>query len=534
MSLSSLPGSQPTSVVFIGVVPSQLAVNASASLDAQATYPISANPSSNALVTYSVSCGANACGTLSGSKQVGAIIYTAPAAIPAGGTVTITATSVADTNVSASAVITITPPIPIAVSFFSAVPASLTQGASTQISAQGVNDTSANPQVKWSLTCSSTDCGSFSATETYNQQLTTYTAPAAIPSGGSVAVTATSVTDPTKSASTTIAILPTASQLADGAYVFQIAGLDSLGNTFTTGAFVASGGVIVGGEQDTESSDGYLSQSSPIVGGTYAPMPDGNLQISLALSSIDSSPEVLTGTMTSGAHGFVAGVQGIVGTGTLEQQTSIATPAGSYALLLDGGSFYEQGPLTAGILNIDGPGTISGKGTILDIEPNSQPGLMQLSASSVSSPDRDGRVLLQLNPAPIEPLTSTYVVAYVVDGTHMRLILSGDAANSYVTFFDLGGLALGQGTNAGSFSTASVAGSSYVFAAEGRDQTGVLQLAGTCTLNADGSVTGLLNWNDLSGAAAGQSPVPFKGTYTVDATGRLTLSNLTDGANFNY
>lgn len=159
--------------------------------------------------------------------------------------------------------------------------------------------------------------------------------------------------------------------------------------------------------------------------------------------------------------------------------------------------------------------------------------MVQINLSGVSSPDAYGRVFIQLNSPSNSYLATTYVVGYIVDAAHMRLILSGDPNNSDMAYGDLGGLALGQGANTGSFTTASVAGSSYVFAAEGRDQTGALQLAGTCTLNTDGTVTGVLNWNDLSGGR-GQAPADFTGTYTVDPTGRLTLSNLTDGANFNY
>ncbi len=62
---------------------------------------------------------------------------------------------------------------------------------------------------------------------------------------------------------------------------------------------------------------------------------------------------------------------------------------------------------------------------------------------------------------------------------------------------------------------------------------GPLQIAGVVTLNTGGSATGTLNWNDLSGGAP-QNPLAFTGAYTVDPTGRVTLSNLTDGATFKY
>ena len=60
-----------------------------------------------------------------------------------------------------------------------------------------------------------------------------------------------------------------------------------------------------------------------------------------------------------------------------------------------------------------------------------------------------------------------------------------------------------------------------------------MQVAGVVTLNGDGSATGTLNWNDPSGSAP-QAPIPCTGTYTVDSTGRVTVSNLTDDSTFTY
>ena len=45
--------------------------------------------------------------------------------------------------------------------------------------------------------------------------------------------------------------------------------------------------------------------------------------------------------------------------------------------------------------------------------------------------------------------------------------------------------------------------------------------------------TGTLDWNDLTGKLP-DSPIPFTGSYTVDATGRATLSNISDGSTFSY
>lgn len=79
---------------------------------------------------------------------------------------------------------------------------------------------------------------------------TTYQAPAQIPPGNTVTLTATSVTDNAKSASTTVTITQPTAPLADGTYVFQLSGTDfteALGesNYHVVGAFTFSGGLIV-------------------------------------------------------------------------------------------------------------------------------------------------------------------------------------------------------------------------------------------------------------------------------------------------
>jgi hypothetical protein len=52
-------------------------------------------------------------------------------------------------------------------------------------------------------------------------------------------------------------------------------------------------------------------------------------------------------------------------------------------------------------------------------------------------------------------------------------------------------------------------------------------------MNSNGTVSGFINYNDLSGAGP-QTPSPITGgTYTVDSTGRVTMTGVTDGiANF--
>src|ERR1700734_24136 len=208
------PPAGPTAVVFISPPPASLAVNAAATLTAAATFP-SGVTGGNTAVTWTVSCGsAGACGAFGSSNEAGAVTYTAPSAIPSGKIVTITATSVANPSLSVPSTVTIVAPIPISVSFAATPPASLQIGAEFQLTAIIDNDVSANPEVTWTVACgTTTSCGSFQPATTASGSATVYTAPATIPAGGSVTVTATSVTDKTKSDSAKIVVTAAAPTL---------------------------------------------------------------------------------------------------------------------------------------------------------------------------------------------------------------------------------------------------------------------------------------------------------------------------------
>lgn len=67
-----------------------------------------------------------------------------------------------------------------------------------------VNNDSQNQGVKWTASCSNAPCGTFSPTPASASAIPiTYTSPATAPSGGTVTLIATSVTDPTKNATST-------------------------------------------------------------------------------------------------------------------------------------------------------------------------------------------------------------------------------------------------------------------------------------------------------------------------------------------
>jgi hypothetical protein len=209
-----------TAVVTITAAPPPISVSVSpttASVQVSQSASFSAlvqNDSTNSGVSWTLSgsgCSGNSCGILSNITTT-AVTYNAPATAPAPDTVTLTATSVANSTESFAAVITVTggaQPISVSVN---PTTAALQASQSTSVTATVLND-SANEGVTWSLSgsgCSGSACGALS---NITSTTVTYTAPSVVPSPPSVSLTATSVANTTQSASTSISISSGASQL---------------------------------------------------------------------------------------------------------------------------------------------------------------------------------------------------------------------------------------------------------------------------------------------------------------------------------
>jgi hypothetical protein len=229
-----------------GVTPGQLPVLSTATVTMT---PV--NDKANLGVDWTLTCGGNAqagyvttgCGTLAPSHTADGspATYTAPGSIPAATTVTITARVNSDPSQQSSVTITIVNPL-IAVAM-SKVPTSLAVGGTASVSAVITNDVNTSGE-KWTASCisSSSDCGSFSSTKTLSGVTTTYTAPSAVPQGGSiVTLTATSVGDPTKSASAAVTILPITVTVSPSAFEIGTSGTESV--TATVANDVKNAGV---------------------------------------------------------------------------------------------------------------------------------------------------------------------------------------------------------------------------------------------------------------------------------------------------
>jgi len=152
------------------------------------TFSATVTNTSDTSVSWSVN------GISGGSPQVGTIspdgLFTAPADLPTGGKVQITAISHADPSKSSSAGVTIASDITVSLSPGST---SVELGALQSFQASITSSGKPDPAIRWSLAGAAcpNNCGTVDANGNY-------TAPAILPSAASVTLIATSVADPSK------------------------------------------------------------------------------------------------------------------------------------------------------------------------------------------------------------------------------------------------------------------------------------------------------------------------------------------------
>jgi hypothetical protein len=526
-SSSTPPPTPPAISVALSSPPTTLVASVTASLTATVT-----NDSANAGVKWTVSCTGSACGSFNPTSTASGVAttYTAPSAVPSPATVTITATSATDATKSATATITITAPAPpaISVTLNPQPPTSLVTGATASLTAVVTNDSKG---VNWTVTCGTSPCGSFNPTGTASGAPTTYTAPTAIPTPNTVTVTATSVTDPTKSASATITIGTAPPIFADGTYIFHLSGQDGTTDSspyFVTGAFTIKGGVITGGEQDfTDFSN--ISTDPLVPSGSSITQPSGgNIQIVLATANPGigvGGIETLRGTAVSSSRILISEFDTrAAATGSIDLQTSAATPSGGYAFALSGmdTSTNPQMLVVGGILNFNA-GNLVVNGSVLDYNDGGGVGQGEIFTSgTVTAPDSFGRVTFTFT-LPTTAFPNFVLTGYVVGPNQIQLVESQNTPLD-VLGADLGGVALGQGNNVGKFTQASIANTTYLNASSGEDSNGLVTLIGQFSFSSAGAVSGQIALNDGTNFGAGN--LMGGATYIVDPTGRVTLQGV--------
>jgi hypothetical protein len=394
------------------------------------------------------------------------------------------------------------------------------------------------------------DAGTPAATDTEttdangNATSTVFTANATV--GGPYNITATSgALTPVNFALTNTAAV-VVSPLPDGNYVYSAAGSDVADTSvyYISGAITIAGGVITGGEQDFIDFDIAATDNINPTGSSIATTADGNLQLILTTCNATDCTTTDTNIGVAGVETFNGSVlpnnankafiaefdSSATSSGEIALQdptAAAATPSLGYAFEVGGVDVNYDALAIGGILNVDGAGTISGTGSIFDANDDASSTTFQgetFTASTVSAPDAFGRVVFTLNATDTTDFPQIIMAGYIVDSSHINLVEDNDALVATT-----GGIAYSQGAATGTFNTASASGNSYVVGMFGVDSAGFLQTVGLITPGAT-TVTGFIDFNDLTGSEP-VSPDPVTApAYTVDATGRVTIANVTDGA----
>ena len=189
----------PAGPVAIQVSPSTVTVALGSTQQFTATVTGTANTGVTWRVVAGAGCSGAACGTISAGG-----LYTPPVSVPSPATLSVAVTSVADPTKSASASVTL---VAAAAILLSITPTTATiPAAGTDSFTASVTGTT-NTAVAWSLSgagCNGASCGSLAT----SSLAAVYTAPVVAPSPPSVTLMATSMAEPSKTASAIVTILP--------------------------------------------------------------------------------------------------------------------------------------------------------------------------------------------------------------------------------------------------------------------------------------------------------------------------------------
>jgi hypothetical protein len=351
----------------------------------------------NIAVTWSVAgsgCTGATCGTVSSSG-----LYTAPSAVPSPAQVSVTATSTTDPTKSATASITIIPPVAVSVS---PTTAQVNAGLKKQFTATVTGTT--NTAVTWSVAgsgCTGATCGTVSSSGLY-------TAPSAVPSSAQVSVTATSVADPTKSATASITILspvavsvtPTTSQVVTGAHQQFTATVTNTTNTAVTWSVAGSG--CAGATCGTVSSSGLY---------TAPPAVPSPAQVSVTATSVADPTKSATAAITilPPVAVTISPATSKVATDSHQQFTATVTGATNTAV-----SWTVTGSGCTGATC----GTISSSG--LYTAPSAIPSPAQVSVTATSVANSTKSATASITIVPPVAVTVTPATSQLLTGGHQQ------------------------------------------------------------------------------------------------------------------
>lgn len=501
-SCGSSSSSTTSSAVSVSIFPS----SATVAVNGTVQFSASVANASSTLADYEVN------GVKGGNSTTGTIdsngLYTAPAAIPSGGTVGVTAVSQSNPSVSStSSTVTIT-----AAAVTSIAPAAIALPAGTS-QAFTLNVTGgANNAATWQVngvTGGSTALGLIT-------QQGVYTAPRVPPPGGTVTLKATLTAQPTVFA-TAVVTVTFSDATIQGNYAFSMSGQEINGFFLRAGSFVADGqGHLSSGIEDFNEPAGV----SPKVTftGSYSIGPDGRGTMTFLDGSTPSAFRIVVAS-ASKAH--------------LIEFDSFATANGELDAQ-DTSSFTDLGMSGTYIFDFDGLSSALNSTSIVgEFSANGSEGITGGEADI-----NDGGVLS--SQVAVTPATSSYQIAADGRGTMTLALANGttlkfslymvSAGRAKLMELDVVPVVLGDALlqQAGVAWDNSALNSDLVFLIAGSTPSGEIADAGRFTANGSGGLvsgSGVLDENFAAstitqGAVFGTA----SDTYSIDATGRGTMT----------
>jgi hypothetical protein len=535
----------PVSVAFYPALPATVVVNALLPVSVVVTNDHIGSNGQPMGATLSVTCQvAGTCGYFSGSY------YIAPSAIPAGNTVTITATSVADPSASASATVTIGPPL-VTISLVVTPPASIPSGSATNLAAYVSDgtflDTAGQLGIDWSVSCGGSACGSFIPQHTANdkanstQQVTTsFTAPSTVPPGGTVTITATDTASPTTQISTTLTITPVTlnSSLLNGQYAFFLSGVNTIGLSALAGSIIADGNGNI-----TAAEESLPGQSTALTGitGSYYIGSDGrglmtlnglpnsswlNGQQIFALAAVDSTHVFMEEFDGSDPFNITyspitSPPSGETLRGDLDlQQTADFTipPSGAFAFAWTHSSSVPSAGYYAGVLNADSLGNITSFAIDRYVD-----GATTSIVSGIYSAQSFGTVdSFGYGTVGVGPYSLNY---FLIDSGHLIVIGSSSSDGTGLPSGHVYSQPATMPSMAGTYIFA-LAGSTPLLSSGGTiDGSNPQALGGWVTSDSSGNLTGYLDTNNQGAVDS----APVSGTLAASAVPGRWLMTLAGG-----
>jgi hypothetical protein len=401
-------------------------------------------------------------------------------------------------------------------------------GGSTQInvaiasapSAMFVNDystvtatTNDSAGVTWSCAPASS-CGAFAASQTMNGVGDTYTAPSQIPTGNVVTLTATSLTDSTKSASARVAINPAS-------------GIQVAWNTFPSSPLMVTGTESLEVQVQGDSADAGISL-------TCAPANACGSFSQTTVSAPQNGIYVVDFVYTAPANVPPGIVATLVATSNADNAQSVGTPVtivspiSTVSTLSGTFAFMNRGIDANGYNGIAGSVTLDGQGNVTGGEFDSADPSTVISAAILPT----GSIDISGNPSVSGYTLDQFghgilTLEFNYNGTAYEMIYSITATSSAHAMLsevdEMGDLTGTLDLQSGNFSAAQFAGNySFVSAGENIAKSVPMNFGGIFTADGSNSIgPGTLDVN----AAGTYRTGPFTATFTApDSYGRGTLT----------